>query len=152
MSLSRPRLQFDSSHGEWTVLGHALRGYRYGGEWFLSGMETHPPSREWVHSNRLLGPYRTRTDLLNILASALEESQPPACPSEEERLVCLRPGRYLSGCGRVTVERELNGGWRLTPTPGWRLPCPGEQVPWHARSLRLAALSIRQHRENLIRV
>lgn len=123
---SRPlRLRRLQQERMWQVEGLPFRvTYRPGGGWSvrpnLDDTASVAPSNfsdahRWLNKHRLLERFRSRADLLAILASAHQEDPLPSFPVTPQSLPLRRVsrGKHLSACGRVQVERHTDSSWNI---------------------------------------
>lgn len=75
-------------------------------------------AEEWLREHRLVGPHRTRQDLLLLLESSLRSDPLPLALEEEPpRLIRIRKGHYRTPCGRALASRNEKGEWEVHTAP-----------------------------------
>lgn len=123
--------------GEWRLREHALRLYCLDGQWYVQALNG--DTLRWLVKYDFLGPYRTRTDLLHLLADQHSREPLPLKPPPSISLHRTGPASYLSSCGRARVEWSVEQlCWMIRPEPGWRTGLP----PRRASTLPLAREAI----------
>lgn len=130
-------LQRHPARGDWRIAGTRLRVYQDLDRWWVVGEDA--GSKAWLMERRFLpGPYRTRTDLLNLLSASAREQPLPFTRPPGVKLRQSAPGHYLSECGRVTVERApgRGRGWWIYGREGWSFKDASHN---HAQTLRMAS-------------